>query len=102
MTELLALSIDDREMQQRMVDRVAESDGRVLQFPLLSDPDHAVIDRYGLLNQEDPQARPIPHPVVFIIDRNGVVRWKFIEINYRIRPTNEMILAALADVQGGP
>lgn len=85
-----------------MIDRVAESDGRVLEFPLLSDPDHAVIDRYGLLNQEDPQARPIPHPTVFIIDRNGGVRWKFIEIDYRIRPTNELILAALAEVQGGP
>jgi peroxiredoxin len=85
-------------MQQRMIDRVAETDGRVLEFPLLSDPDHAVIGRYGLLNQQDPEARPIPHPTVFVIDRSGIVRWKFIEINYRIRPTNEMILAALTEV----
>jgi peroxiredoxin len=83
-----------------MIERVAESDGRVLGFPLLSDPDHAVIARYGLLNQSDPQARPIPHPTVFVIDQDGVVRWKFIEINYRIRPTNDDILAALAEVQG--
>jgi peroxiredoxin len=84
-----------------MIQRVAEDDGRLLEFPLLSDPDHAVIARYGLLNQSDPQARPIPHPTVFVIDRDGVVRWKSIEINYRIRPTNEDILAALAAVQGG-
>jgi peroxiredoxin len=83
-----------------MIERVAESDGRVLGFPLLSDPDHAVIARYGLLNQSDPQARPIPHPTVFVIDQDGVVRWKFIEINYRIRPTNDDVLAALAEVQG--
>ena len=94
----MALSIDGREMQQSMVERVAESDGRVLEFPLLADADHAVIDRYGLLNQQDPQQRPIPHPTVFVIDRQGVVRWKFIEINYRIRPTNEQILAALTEV----
>lgn len=79
-----------------MIDRVAESDGRPLDFPLLSDPDHAVIGRYGLLNQQDPKARPIPHPTTFVIDREGVVRWKFIEIDYRVRPTNQDILAALA------
>jgi hypothetical protein len=28
-----------------------------------------------------------------------VVRWKFIEIDYTVRPTNEMILEALAEVQ---
>ena len=90
------MSIDDREKQQAMIDRVAETDGRILDFPLLSDPDHAVISRYGLLNQQDPQARPIPHPTAFIVDREGVVFWKFIEIDYTIRPTNEDILAALA------
>jgi len=84
-----------------MLDRVAASDGRALEFPLISDPDHAVVARYGLLNQQDPQDRPIPHPTVLVIDRDGVVRWKFIEINYKIRPTNEDILAALAEVQGG-
>ena len=95
------MSIDDREKQQLMIDRVAESDGRGLDFTLLSDPDHAVIARYGLLNQQDPEARPIPHPTTFLVDREGVVRWKFIEINYKIRPTNEDILGALAALGGG-
>jgi len=58
-----------------------------------------VIDRYGLLNQNDPRARPIPHPTTLVIDREGVVRWKFIEVNYKIRPTNEQVLGALAEVQ---
>ena len=83
-----------------MIDRVASEDGRTLDFPLLSDPEHAVIARYGLLNQQDPEARPIPHPTVLVIDREGVVRWKFIEINYKIRPTNEDILGALAGLDG--
>jgi peroxiredoxin len=84
-----------------MIDRVAAEDGRVLEFPLLSDPDHAVIARYGLLNQQDPEDRPIPHPTVFVIDREGVVRWKFIETDYRIRAENEDILAALREAQAG-
>ena len=96
----MALSIDDLEKMQMMVDRVAEDDGRVLDFTLLSDPDHAVIDRYGLLNQQDPRQRPIPHPTVFVIDQEGVVRWKFVEVNYKIRPGNDDILAALGQIQG--
>lgn len=82
-----------------MIDRVAEEDGRVLEYTLLSDPDHAVIARYGLLNQQDPEARPIPHPTTFVIDREGIVRWKFVEVDYRIRPTNEQILMAIREVR---
>lgn len=85
-----------------MIDRVAETDGRRLEFPLLSDPDHAVIARYGLLNQQDPQDRPIPHPTTFVIDRDGMVRWKFVEIDYRIRPSNEDIRSALDSIAPMP
>ncbi len=80
-----------------MVDRVAaETDGRVLDYPLLSDPGHRVIDRYGLLN---PSGRGWPHPTAYVIDRKGMVRWKFTEVNYKIRPTNAMILEALSRVK---
>ena len=54
-----------------------------------------VIDRYGLWN---PEGRGWPHPTAYVIDRQGVVRWKFTEVNYKIRPTNDMILRALAKV----
>jgi len=49
------------------------------------------------LSVDDPEDRPISHPTTFVIDRNGVVRWKFIEGHYKIRPTNDDILAALGD-----
>ncbi len=79
-----------------MVDRIA-ADGVKPTYTFLSDPDHKVIDRYGLLNPHDP--RGIPHPTVFVIDTRGVVRWKFIELNYRIRPTNAMILDAVSKLE---
>jgi len=81
-----------------MIDRVAEDDGMILEFPLLSDPDHTVIDRYGLFNPDESRQRPVPHPTVFVIDKTGEVRWKFIEIDFRVRPTNEDILGALAEL----
>ncbi len=95
-TELVALSSDDPADLQRMVDRVAEeNDGLMIDYTLLSDPGAAVINRYGLFNQDDPRGRAIPHPTTYVIDMQGVVRWKMTEVNYRIRPENADILAAL-------
>ena len=79
-----------------MIDRVAADDGMLIEYQLLADPDNAVIDRYGVFNPDG--RRPIPHPTTLVIDKQGVVRWKFIEIDYRIRPTNEDILTAVAEL----
>ena len=100
-TELMALASDDAEQLQMMVDRVAEAnDGAVIAYTLLSDPDAAVINRYGLFNQDDPRGRAIPHPTTYVIDMEGVVRWKMTEVDYRIRPENEDIVAALTAIGG--
>lgn len=83
-----------------MVDRVAEeNDGYVLDFDLLSDPGAAIINRYGLFNVDDPRGRAIPHPTVYVIDMDGQVHWKFTEVNYRVRPENPDILAALDELE---
>jgi len=94
----MALSVDKREEQQMMIDRVAEEYGATIDFTLIADPDNAVIDRYGVFNADDSRRRAVPHPTTLVIDKQGVVRWKFIEIDFRIRPTNEAILAALAEL----
>jgi peroxiredoxin len=82
-----------------MVERISKDDGIEPDFPFLSDPGHRVIDRYGLLNPND--RRGIPHPTTFVIDKDGIVRWKFIEVNYKIRPTNAQVMAALEAVRSG-
>ena len=94
-TEILAVSVDDRERQQMMIDRVAEQHGVLIEYELLSDPDHAVIDRYGLFNHEDPRGREIAHPATFVIDHDGIVRYRFVEVDYRVRPSNEDVLGVL-------
>jgi peroxiredoxin len=100
-TAILALSSDDPADLQMMVDRVAmENDGLMVTHTLLSDPGAAVINRYGLYNQDDPRGRAIPHPTTYVIDMDGVVRWKMTEVNYRLRPENEDILAALEMIGG--
>lgn len=95
-TEIVAVSPDTRADLQKMANKVLEKAPGKLQIVLLSDPDHAVINRYGLLNEAAAQrGRFLPHPTTYVIDRQGVVCWKFTEVDYKIRPTNEMILEAL-------
>lgn len=92
-TELLAVSVDDTARTRTTITRVS-ADGTSPDFIFLSDPDHAVIARYGILNPSG-GSRGIPHPATYVIDRDGVVRWRDIETDYKIRPTNEAILTAV-------
>ena len=83
-----------------MIDRVREEHGvDMTSILLLSDPDHAVIDRYGIFNDAEPRGRPVPHPTTLIIDTDGVIRWKVTEVDYRQRPENADILEGLEMVR---
>ena len=99
-TEIVAVSVDPPEQIQMMKDRVMRDYQVMLNFTILTDENHLVIDRYGLFNPNESKRRPVPHPTAMVVDRDGIVRWKFTEVNYRIRPENEDILEALAEVQG--
>lgn len=67
-----------------------------LNFPLLSDAEHKIIDAYGLHDPAyDGQEPGIPHPAVYVIDRTGKIAWAKIESNYRERPANQEIRGAL-------
>ncbi len=98
-TQILALSADAPEDLQRMVDRISTDDQLAPRFPFLTDAGHRVIDRYGLYNPDDPRGRQIAHPATYLIDREGIVRWKFVEVDYRVRPGNDEVLAALAELR---
>ena len=66
-----------------------------LTFPLLSDPGSKIIDAYGIRNAEAKgKAEGVPHPVVFIVDRAGVIRAKLMRDGYRDRPESAEIIAA--------
>ena len=93
--EILAVSVDPHDKAQNMRNKLADKTGQ--DFPLLSDPDHRLIDRYGLLN--DKSKRAIPHPATYVIDREGKVRWKFIEVDYSKRPSNEDVLKEVLKVE---
>ena len=95
--KLYAISVDPPEVSKDFAAKLA-ADGRgELNFPLLSDPDHHTIDAYGL---HDPaydggNFAGIPHAAVYVIDKQGIVTWAKVESNYRERPANDQIRAAL-------
>jgi peroxiredoxin len=93
-TVVLAITVDSKEDLQKVSDRVYGNDSKS-NIELLSDPGHKVINSYGLLN---PESRGLPHPATYIIDKKGIVRWKFVEVNYRIRPDSEQVLKALKSI----
>jgi alkyl hydroperoxide reductase subunit AhpC len=90
-TQIVAVSIDSHADSKQLITLI-EEDGIPVDFPLLEDQDHKLIDRYGLLN---PNGRGIPHPATYVIDMQGIVRWKFVEVDYATRPANEIILTEL-------
>ena len=93
--EILAVSVDPHDKAKVMRDKLKNEPG--VDYPMLSDADHRVIDRYGLLN--DKAKRPMPHSATILIDRKGNVQWKFIEVDYKKRPSNEDVLKEVLKVE---
>jgi peroxiredoxin len=91
-TQVLAVSTDSHEVSKKFNRSLNAKFPGGVDFPLLEDKNHKVIDRYGILN---PTGKGWPIPATYLIDKKGIVRWKFVELDYRKRPTNEQILAAL-------
>ncbi len=95
-TAIVAVSPDPPGRIAMMIPKVQSVTNREFAVILLSDADHSVTDRYGLRNPEAvKKGWYVPHPTTYVIDREGVVRCKFTEKNYKLRPTNEQILREL-------
>src|SRR5260370_24173323 len=108
----VAVSVEkpDEEAKTKATDSVS--------FPVLSDSDLALIEpfhvvhkvegkelemmgKYGV-NLESASGRThhvIAIPSLFLIDRNGVVRWAHSDPTYTVRPTTAQILAAIVAAQ---
>ena len=95
--KLIAISVDPPDVSKNFAEKIASDGKGRVNFPILSDPDHKIIDSYGLRDPayEGQKVYGIPHPAVYVIDKQGKVAWAKIESDYKQRPTNEEIRAAL-------
>ena len=89
--------MDPPDVSKNFAEKIAADGKGAVSFPLLSDPEHKIIDAYGLRDPayEGQKVYGIPHPAVYVIDKNGKIAWVKVESNYRERPTNQEIRAAL-------
>jgi len=97
MIKVYAISLDPPDVSKNFAERIASDGKGKVSFPLLSDRGHTIIDAYGL---RDPAYKGqnvdgIPHPAVYIINKDGKVTWAQIESDYRKRPTNDELRAVL-------
>lgn len=94
---IAAISYDSVEILREFATR------KGIGFPLLSDPDSAVIGRYGLLNPDYPpgdRAHGVPYPGTFVSDSAGVVQSRFFEKTYAERRTAASVLTLAGDTPG--
>lgn len=71
---------------------------RDIKYTLLSDPKSEVIDRYKLRDPQYPpgnRAYGVPRPIIFILDRNGVIKAKLYEDTFKTRPPVGLVISTI-------
>jgi peroxiredoxin len=90
--KMAGISYDNPAILKTFIER------RGIGYTLLSDPKSVVIDRYKL---RDPQYPPgnfaygVPRPIIFILDKNGVIKAKLYEETYTKRPPATLVIETL-------
>jgi len=96
--QLLAVSLDSHVDSQKMLKEISEAPGK-LDFPLLEDKDHKVVDAYGIYNPAEAAFKPgIPYPTTYVINKNGVVTHRFLDPKNYTRAENEEIREELKKI----
>jgi len=96
-----AISVDGPAESKEFAEKISADGKGDIRFPILSDPGHRVIDAYGIRDPDynGQKFEGIPHPSVYIIDKDGRVAWAKVEKDYKERPINDEVRAALKDLK---
>ena len=91
--EVLAICVDPVDENRKVVKKLK------LEFPILSDPDLVAIDGYRLRHEgASMEGGDVARPAVFILDRRGVVQWRDVTDNWRVRVRPETVLEQLSAI----
>jgi len=96
--EFAAMGVSVATMTYDSLDilKAAEEDYAV-NFPMLRDEDVKHVSALGILNEQyqpGQRAYGIPEPGIFLISADGIIRFKFAEQDYRLRPDFSLVLEA--------
>jgi peroxiredoxin len=93
-----ALSYDSPEILQTFTAK------RHIAFTFLSDPKSEVIDLYKLRDPQYPQgsrAYGVPRPIIFVLDKTGVIKAKLYEESFKVRPPVTAVISTLDELGKG-
>ena len=88
--ELIAVSVDDQSYAWSM----AQTTGA--KFQILSDAEKKTITEYGIVNAAEHGG--IAHPSIFILDKEGRIRYMHVGKDAQDRPPDETILVEVKKV----
>lgn len=92
---VLAVCVDPVDENAKVIEKLK------LDYSILSDVDLTVTKAYGLLHNDAMTAdgtSDVARPAVFLLDRGGVIRWRQLTDNWRVRVRPETILKQLAEI----
>ena len=85
----VAISVDTSQESATLCRKAGYS------YTFLSDPNGKVIRRYDLLHRDgSPEGKDISRPAEFLVDASGVVRWRNLTEDFRVRATLDDVLKA--------
>ena len=89
-TEVVAVSVDTNEESARL------ADGLGLEFPILSDVQEEAIRTWGLVHENGkPGGGAISRPAIFLVGPDGIISWRRLTDDYRVRLRPEELLEVL-------
>src|SRR5258706_16110124 len=90
--KMAGISYDSPQILKTFIER------RSIGYTLLSDPKSEIIDRYKLRDPQYPpssRAYGVPRPIIFILDKNGVIKAKLYEETYTKRPPATLVIETI-------
>jgi peroxiredoxin len=90
---VVSVSVDDVAKIAAFADEVG------VEYTMLADPDGAINLELGIRDEQYPVGSAqfgVPRPVLYLIDRSGTVRLRYMEPTYRTRPDLEVVLREAA------
>jgi peroxiredoxin len=86
----LAIVVDPVQQNADVVEQLG------LAYRILADPEMRVIDAYDLRHTDGGPTGNIARSATFVLDKDGVVRWRDLTENFRHRPHAEDVVAEVA------
>jgi peroxiredoxin len=85
----VAISVDSPDESRALMQKAGYT------FPFLSDANAEVIRRYDIVHKgAGVGGRDVARPAEFLVDRNGLIRWRNLTEDLRVRARPEALAAA--------